>query len=49
MSAVLFNSIHHSLHLIELHGVVAAVVKAGGAGGFVAGHLLGDFQLAAVL
>jgi len=42
-------SINHPLDLVEGHGVVAAVVEAGGAGGFVAGHLLGDFELAAVL
>jgi hypothetical protein len=42
-------SIHHPFDFIESHGVVAAVVEAGGAGGFVAGHLLSDFEFAAVL
>jgi hypothetical protein len=32
-----------------LHGVVPAVIEAGGASGFVAGHLLRHFQFAAVL
>ena len=34
--------------LVEGDLVQAAVVEAGGAGAFVVGHLLGDFQLAAV-
>jgi hypothetical protein len=29
--------------------IVAPVVEPGGAGGFMAGHLLGDLELAAVL
>ena len=45
----LFAIAHHPLDLIEGHGVVAAVVEAGGEGGFMSGHLLGDFELAAVL
>ena len=43
------NLICNSLDLIEGDGVVAAIVQAGRAGAFVAGHLLGNFQLAAVL
>jgi hypothetical protein len=37
------------LDLVERNGVIAPVVEAGCAGGFVASHLLRDFQLAAVL
>ena len=35
-------------HFTERHLVVAAIVKAGGAGALVVGHLLRDFELAAV-
>ena len=35
-------------HLVEGDLVQAAVVEAGGARAFVVGHLLGDFELAAV-
>ena len=42
-------SIRDPLDLVEGDGVVAAVIQAGCPGGFVAGHLLGDFELATVL
>jgi hypothetical protein len=34
--------------LVERNSIVAAVVKAGGAGGFVISHLLRHFELAAI-
>ena len=37
------------LDLVQGNLIPAAVVKAGGAGGFVVGHLLGDLELPAVL
>ena len=43
------SSIHHRLDRIEVDGVVAPVVRASGGGGFVSGHLPGDFQLAVIL
>src|ERR1700733_7782478 len=43
------SSIHHPLNLIERHRIVAPVVEARGAGRFVAGHLLGHFELTAIL
>ena len=42
-------SIRYSLDLIERHGIVPTIVEASRASGLVAGHLLGDFELAAVL
>src|SRR5271167_545228 len=42
------RSNQNPLDLIEADLVVASVVEAGGAGAFVVGHLLRDFQLAAV-
>src|SRR5437763_15625393 len=43
------TSIRGLLDLVERHGIVAAIVETGRAGGFVPGHLLHEFQLAAVL
>lgn len=42
-------SVRNAFDLIQRNGVVATIVKARGAGRFVTGHLLGDFQFAAVL
>jgi hypothetical protein len=42
-------SIHDPLDLVEFDRVVAAIVKSGRAGRFVAGHLLRDFELTAIL
>jgi hypothetical protein len=44
-----FFSIRNSLHLVERHGIVAPIVKGGRSRRFMPGHLLGDFELAAVL
>lgn len=34
---------------VQSHGVITAIIQAGCAGRFMAGHLLGDFELAAIL
>ena len=40
--------IRNSLHLIQRHSIVAAVIEASGASGFMPSHLLRDFELAAI-
>ena len=37
------------LHFIERHLITASVIEPGSSGGFMAGHLLRNLQLAAVL
>lgn len=41
--------IYYPFDLVKSDAVIAAVVEAGGTGGLMAGHLLGNFKLAAVL
>ena len=43
------DSERNPLHLIEGNLIIAPVVKSGGPRGFMAGHLLGDLELASVL
>ena len=44
----MIHLVRNPLHLVERHAVVPPVVQTGGSGGLVAGHLLRNFELAAV-